>query len=66
MLTEVHTQALVLGADEDGADDVAGDKEEEEAVVEMRVLTVVEDGKEDQAAGSCNGEDDCDDGDQYE
>lgn len=46
VLAEVHAQALVLGADEDGADDVAGDEEEEEAVVEMRILEGVEDGEE--------------------
>lgn len=33
VLAEVHAEALVLGADEDGADDVAGDEEEEEAVM---------------------------------
>lgn len=33
MLAEMHAEALVLGADEDGADDVAGHEEEEEAIV---------------------------------
>ena len=33
VLAEMHAEALVLGADEDGADDVAGHEEEEEAVV---------------------------------
>ena len=33
MLAEMHAEALVLGADEDGADDVASDEEEEEAVM---------------------------------
>lgn len=47
VLAEVHAQALVLGADEDGADDVARDEEEEEAVVEVRVVEGVEDGEED-------------------
>lgn len=61
MLAEMHAEALVLGADEDGADDVASDEQEEEAVVQMRVMESVEDGEEDQAAGSCDGEDDCDD-----
>lgn len=38
MLAEVHAEALVFGADEDGANDVAGDEEEEEAVVEAFVV----------------------------
>ena len=33
VLAEMHAETLVLGADEDGADDVAGHEEEEEAVV---------------------------------
>lgn len=33
VLAEMHAEALVLGADKDGADDVAGHEEEEEAVV---------------------------------
>ena len=57
VLAEVHPQALVFGADEDGADDVAGDEEEEEAVMETGVVQGVEDGEEDEAAGSGNGED---------
>ena len=47
VLTEVNSQALVLGADEDGADNVTGYEEEEEAVVEVRVVQGVEDGEED-------------------
>lgn len=58
VLAEVHAEALVLGADEDGADDVAGDEEEKEAVVQVRVVQGVEDGEKDQAAGSGDGEDD--------
>ncbi len=46
MLAEVHAEALVFGADEDGADDVACDEEEEEAVVEAVVVQGVEDGEE--------------------
>ena len=61
VLAEVHAKSLVLCADEDGADDVAGHEEEEEAVVQARVVERVEDGEEDEAAGSCDGEDDCDD-----
>ena len=59
VLAEVHAQALVLGADEDGADDVAGHEEEEEAVVQAGVVERVEDREEDEAAGSGDGEDDC-------
>lgn len=59
VLAEVHAEALVFCADEDGADDVAGDEEKEEAVVHAWVVQGVEDGEEDQAAGSGYGEDDC-------
>ena len=59
VLAEVHAETLVLGADEDGADDVAGHEEEEEAVVQARVVERVEDGEEDEAAGSGDGKDDC-------
>ena len=61
VLTEVYAQALVLGADEDGADDVTGHKEEEETIVQMGMVEGIEDGEEDQAAGSGDGEDDCGD-----
>jgi len=43
VLTETHAEALVFGADEDGAEDVAGDEEEEETVVQVRVAQGVED-----------------------
>lgn len=33
VIAEVHAEALVLGADEDSADDVSRDKEKEEAIV---------------------------------
>ena len=59
VLAEMHAEALVLGADEDGADDVAGHEEEEEAVVQAGVVERVEDGEQDEAAGSGDGEDDC-------
>ena len=59
VLAEMHAEALVLGADEDGADDVAGHEEEEEAVVQAGVVQRVEDGEQDEAAGSGDGEDDC-------
>ena len=47
MLAEMHAEALVLSADEDGADDVAGHEEEEEAVVQVRVVEGVENGEKD-------------------
>ena len=47
MLAEVHAKPLVLGADENGADDISSDEEEEETVVEMRVMKCVEDGEKD-------------------
>lgn len=46
VLAEVDAEALVFGADEDGADDVAGHEEEEESVVEGGVMEGVEDGEE--------------------
>lgn len=33
MLAEMHPEALILGADENGADDVACDEQQEEAIV---------------------------------
>lgn len=47
VLAKVDPKPLVLCADEDGADDVAGDEEEEEAVVEAGMAEGVEDGEED-------------------
>ena len=47
MFSEMDAEALVLGADEDGGDDVAGYEEEEETVVEARVVESVEYGEED-------------------
>jgi len=44
---EMHSQALVFGADEDGRDDVASYEKKEEGVVEMRMVKSVEDGEED-------------------
>ena len=59
VLAEVHAEALVLCADEDSADDVAGHEEKEEAVVQAGVVERVKDGEEDETAGSRDGEDDC-------
>ena len=58
MLAEMHAEALVLGADEDGADDVPGDEEEEKPVVQFRVVEGVEDAEEDEAGGAGDGEED--------
>ena len=44
MLTEVNTESLIFGADEDGTNDVAGHEQEEKPVVESRVVDGVEDG----------------------
>lgn len=38
VLAETDAKALVFGTYEDGADDVAGDKEEEETVVEALMV----------------------------
>ena len=47
MFAEMDAETLVFGADEDGGDDVAGYEEEEETVVEARVVEGVEYGEED-------------------
>lgn len=39
----MNSKALILSAEEDGANDVAGDEEKEEAVVEMFMVVCVED-----------------------
>lgn len=58
MLAEVTAKALVFGADENGGDDVAGDEEEKEAIMESGMADGVEDGQKDQAGSSKNGEED--------
>lgn len=47
MLAEVDAETLIFGTYEDSADDVAGDEEEEEAVMKMGVVEGIEDGEED-------------------
>lgn len=59
MLAEMHTEALVLGANKYGTDDIARHEQKEEAIMQVMVVEDVEDRKKDQAAGSCCGEDDC-------
>lgn len=56
MLAVVHAEALVFGAHEDGGEDVAGDEEEEETVVQFWVVQGVETGEEDQTEGAGDGE----------
>lgn len=54
----MDAQPLILGADQNGAEDVSGDEEEEEAIVHVRVAVGVEDGEEDQPDRARDGEDD--------
>lgn len=55
MLTVMNTEALILPADEDGADDVANDEDSKEDVVETVVVPIIEDGEEDEtgSTGDC-------------
>lgn len=45
----MDAQALVLGAEEHGGQDVSRDEEEEEPVVQVRVVVRVKNGQENQA-----------------
>lgn len=54
----MDAQALVLGADEDGAEEVAAHEEQEEAVMQPGVAVRVEDAEEDEAGGAAHGADD--------
>ena len=54
VLAVVDAEPLVGRADEDGGEDVAGQEEEEEAVVQVRVVVGVEDGEQDEACGSAD------------
>ena len=58
MLAVMYSQALILGADEDGANDIACDEEQEEAVVQVGMAQGVEDGQQDQTSGAGDGEQD--------
>jgi hypothetical protein len=60
VLAKMDAQALVLPADEDGADDVADNEDGEEDVVEAVVVYAVEDGKKDEACGAGDGGGDTD------
>ncbi len=53
-----YTQALVLPADKDGGQAVAGDEQQEEEVVQVVMAQRVEDGEQDQAGGADDGEED--------
>lgn len=57
MLAEVDAESLVLCADEDGGNKVAGYEEEQKAVMEPGVADGVEDGKKNQATCTRDGED---------
>ena len=58
MLPIMNPQALVLGADEDGANDISRDEEQEEAVVQIGMAQGVEDGQQDQTGRAGDGEQD--------
>lgn len=58
VLAVVDPQALVLGAEKHSGQDEACDEEQEEPVVQVRVVVRVEDGEQDQACGSRDREDD--------
>lgn len=58
VLAVLDAEALVLCADEDGGDPVAADEEQEEDVVELVMPPGVEDGQQDEAAGTDDGEED--------
>ena len=52
------TEALVFGTNEDGRYDIASNKEEEKAIMKIRMADVVEDGQKNQAGSSEHGEED--------
>ena len=58
MLSIMNSQALVLGADEDGANDISGNEEQEEAVVQIGMVQGVEDGQQDQTGRAGDSEQD--------
>lgn len=58
----VDAEALVLGAQEHGGQDVAGDEQQQEPVVQVGVVVRVEDRQEDQARRPGDGADDGEDG----
>ena len=62
MVAVVDAETLILGAKEDGADDVAGDEEEEEAIMEMWMAVCVEDTQQNQACCACNATDNAEPG----
>lgn len=58
MLGVVHAEALVLGADEDGRDEVADDEKAQKDVVQTGVVRGIEDTEADKADGAHQGPDD--------
>jgi len=61
VLTLVDTHLLVLGAGEDGGDDITTNEQEQETIMQSWMVVVVEDSEQDQSDCSSHGEDGCDD-----
>lgn len=57
MFAVVDSKTLVLGADEDGRDDVTGNKDYEHGIVDVVVVDSVENGEEYKSQGTNDGED---------
>lgn len=60
VLAIAHAEPLILPADKDGADDVAGNEQQQKNVVQLGVSRRVEDAQQNQAGGADDGEDDGD------
>ena len=58
MLAEVYAQSLILPADEDGAEDVAANKNNKKNIMQATVAEGVENGKENEPGATGNCEDD--------
>lgn len=61
----MDAQALVLGAQEDGGQDISGNEKQKKAVVQVRVAICVEDGQEDKARGAGDRANDGEDGQDF-
>jgi len=55
MLAEVNSQALILPADEDGADDISNNEEKQENIMESWVSQGIENTEKDQASRANKG-----------
>lgn len=53
MVSIMYSQPLILGAQEDGADEIASNEEKQETIVKMWVPVGVKDAQQDQACGAC-------------